>query len=97
MPAPQAAVEEPESSTSSTPKAKGKSRDPGTPNRSKKAQRVPAIDLLRGPFEADDSEMRRWSEAETAAFEGKTAWGEAAQLHVTEVGVGPLIATRATC
>jgi len=67
-----------------TPKGKGKSKAALTP---KNSFRVPVIDLHQGVPDVDSGEIKRWCEAEKAAFEGRKAWDEASQLHVAEVAV----------
>ncbi|WWC87137.1 uncharacterized protein L201_002023 [Kwoniella dendrophila CBS 6074] len=46
---------------------------------------VPTIDLLTGTPGMEIPEIKKWVEGEHAAFEGRMAWDEEAQLNVTEV------------
>ena len=45
-----------------------------------KVLKVPVINLLEGAPDMGDAEIKRWTEAEKAAFEGTQAWDEEAQL-----------------
>nr|XP_019047438.1 E3 ubiquitin-protein ligase SHPRH [Kwoniella bestiolae CBS 10118]OCF26368.1 E3 ubiquitin-protein ligase SHPRH [Kwoniella bestiolae CBS 10118] len=78
-------LSKPRASGSKSTKSKTANNKRATKGKDGEGDSVPIIDLLNGTPGMDIAEVKKWVEDEQAAFAGRKAWDEQAQLNVTEV------------